>query len=255
MPDNQKPWKHYKELFEQRANRPLPPLEADLDYTRLPRSLARSLAIFQLGESGGGTVVSQARSSHLETTDDDYANALALFVAEENRHAGVLAICVRLLGGELIRENWTAKLFVFGRRLIGLRLKILVLLAAEVVGLCYYRLLASRLPPCNLRDWLLEIVADEASHLEFHCAFLRREVRGPLSRLMFRAAWWSLMMASELVVMIDHREAMRDLHIDRSEVRALWRTYRHMAVATVLDDASGTERAGSVDRISTAASQ
>ncbi|MEM8683640.1 MAG: hypothetical protein AAGF72_09430 [Pseudomonadota bacterium] len=235
MANRETPWKTYRQLFEQRAGRPLPRLEADLDYTQLPRSLARSLAIFQLGESGGGTVVAQARASTLDAVDDDYAAALAGFVAEENRHASVLAICVRLLGGELIRENWTAKLFVVGRRLLGLRLKVLVLLAAEVVGLCFYRLIAQRLPACRLRDWLLEIAADEASHLAFHCRFLRSQVRGPVSRWVFRVTWRLLMAVSELVVMFDHRRALRDLHIQRSDARALWRAYRETVEAQILD--------------------
>ncbi len=246
MPDNAKSWKHFRKLFEQRAARPLPPLEADLDYTQLPRSLARSLAVFQLGESGGGTVVSQAKASRLDVVDRDYTDALASFVAEENRHANMLAVCVRLLGGELEHNNWTAKLFVFGRRLIGLRMKILVLLAAEVVGLCYYRLIASRLPPCNLRSWLLEIIADEADHLEFHCAFLRSQVRGPLSKLIFQASWWLLMTASELVVLIDHRQALRELHIERSEVRQLWRSYRQTAACAVLSDSPDSKAGASV---------
>lgn len=245
------PWKHFKNLFEQRSDRPLPPLKADLDYTQLPRSLARSLAVFQLGESGGGTVVSQARESRIDAVDDDYVGALAHFVAEEHRHASMLAICVRLLGGELIRSNWTAKLFVFGRRLIGLRLKILVLLAAEVVGLCYYRLIASRLPPCNLRNWLLEIAADEASHLEFHSALLKSQVRGPVSRFAFRSLWWSLMTISEIVVLIDHRRALRDLYIDRSDVRAAWRSYRRIVVSAVLESSPDSENASSAAYVST----
>ncbi|MDJ0918284.1 MAG: ferritin-like domain-containing protein [Woeseiaceae bacterium] len=251
MPVNANLWKHFNRLFEQRSNRPLPPLDADLDYTQLPRSLARSLAVFQLGESGGGTVVSQARASRLDAVDDDYVCALAHFVAEEHRHASILAICVRLLGGELIRTNWTAKLFVLGRRLMGLRLKILVLLAAEVVGLCYYRLIASRLPPCNLRDWLLDIAADEASHLEFHCAFLRSQLRGPVSRFVFLSMWRSLMTVSEVVVLIDHRKALHDLYIDRSDVRAAWRSYRHAVESAVLRSSADFGRASSADCVGT----
>ena len=251
MTRNANQWKHFKNLFEQRSDRPLPPLEADLDYTQLPRSLARSLAVFQLGESGGGTVVSQARASRLDAVDDDYAGALAHFVAEEHRHASMLAICVRLLGGDLIRFNWTARLFVFGRRLIGLRLKILVLLAAEVVGLCYYRLIASRLPPCNLKNWLLEIAEDEASHLEFHCAFLKSQVRGPVSRFIFRAAWWSLMTVSELVVLLDHRNALRDMYIDRSDVRVAWRSYRQTVVSAVLESSPASDSASSAACVGT----
>ncbi len=135
MESNQSRWENWAKFFALRSNRELPALELDRDYSALPASLARSLAIFQLGESGGGMIVRQALHNKLSGLDEYYAAAMALFVEEEHRHANILAMCVRLLGGTLIRGNWTARLFVFGRRLIGLRLKVTVLLAAEVVGL------------------------------------------------------------------------------------------------------------------------
>ena len=147
-------WRRWRQLFAKRAHRKLPGLEAPETYSALPPSVAKSLAIFQLGESGGGTIISQVRQSSNKTIDSDYADALEMFVNEEHRHAEILAICVRNLGGELIRRNWTASLFVYSRRLIGLRLKIMVLLAAEVVGICYYHLLATRLPRTRLQTLL-----------------------------------------------------------------------------------------------------
>lgn len=106
-------WREWRELFESRRDRPLPtPDDASRRY-EFVASLARSLAIFQLGESGGGTIIQQARSSQLPQIDEHYAAAMALFVKEENRHAEILALCVATLGGVLIRSNWTARLFVF----------------------------------------------------------------------------------------------------------------------------------------------
>ena len=93
----------------------MPSLQSDIDYSDLPPSLARSLAIFQLGESGGGTIVGQAFCNQLPHLDEHYGTAMAYFVEEEHRHANILAMCVRLLGGRLIHSNWTAKLFVFAR--------------------------------------------------------------------------------------------------------------------------------------------
>ena len=161
---------------------------------------------------------------------------MAWFVAEEHRHANLLAMCVRLLGGELIRENWTAKLFVFGRRLIGLRLKVLVLLAAEVVGLVYYNLLARHLEPCNLRERLLEIVDDERSHLYFHCDFLRSQTEGRVRRWMFQITWRSVIAAAALVVAFDHRHAIRDLEIGFSTVFERWSNFAKLAEALVVSD-------------------
>ena len=219
-------WAHWRERFAARQDRPLPVLETDHDYRQLPRSVARSLAVFQLGESGGGTVVDQARDSQLPGVNADYAEAVRLFVAEEHRHADILGMCVRLTGGELLRQNWTARLFVRGRRLMGLRLKVLVLLAAEVVGIVFYRQIARRLPAGVLRRWLEELVDDERMHFDFHCAFLRSQVGGRLGQLVFVCAWRLLMVAAGVAVLSDHRRTLRDLYIDPREVWQAWSGYR-----------------------------
>ena len=109
-------WNHWKEFFAARRHRPgARLLQDEPQLADVPASVARSLAIFQLGESGGGTVVEQAGRSRLPFVDEDYAEAVALFVAEEHRHAELLACCVRVLRGRLIDRNWTARLFVFGQ--------------------------------------------------------------------------------------------------------------------------------------------
>ncbi|HSM30287.1 MAG TPA: ferritin-like domain-containing protein [Woeseiaceae bacterium] len=227
-------WARWKTFFAARQHRPGARLLADdKALAAVPASVARSLAIFQLGESGGGSVIDQARRSRLPSLDADYADAIALFVAEEHRHAELLACCVRALRGRLIEKNWTARLFVFGRRLIGLRLKILVLLAAEVVGICYYQLLAASLPDSELKAVLREIAVDEKAHLAFHCDFLRSQVRTNVQRRLFIIAWRALMLAAALVVAIDHRAALRDLAIPPGRVWRRWSACSRMAEARV----------------------
>ena len=229
-------WEEWVEDFEGRSDRGPPALEADLDHAGLPASLARSLAIFQLGESGGGTAVLQASRSRLPHIDRHYVDALRLFVAEEHRHADLLAICVRLLGGSSIDTNWTARLFVAGRRLIGLRLKVLVLLAAEVVGLVYYSLLASRLPECGMRRVLLEIVEDERSHLYFHCDFLRSQTGSGFKRHLFVVVWRTVVAAAALVVAFDHRHTIRDLDLGFRNVLGRWHSFAQLAEDLVVSD-------------------
>jgi hypothetical protein len=228
-------WSHWRTFFAARRHRPGVRLLADEpQLATVPASVARSLAIFQLGESGGGTVIEQARNSRLAAIDDDYAEAVALFVAEEHRHAELLACCVRALRGRLIERNWTARLFVVGRRLVGLRLKIMVLLAAEVVGICYYRLLAGGLPDSELKAVLREIAADENAHLRFHCDFLQTQVRSEVHRRVFIIVWRALMLAAALVVLIDHRVAMSDLGIPLQRVWKRWWVCSRKAEARVV---------------------
>lgn len=239
MNGNTVDWRSWRNFFAERRGRPLPELHDPQDYSGVPASLARSLAIFQLGESGGGTVVEQARSSRLRSADGYYAEALQLFVGEEHRHAEILAICVRNLGGSPIRRNWTADLFVFTRRLLGLRLKVLVLLVAEVVGICYYRLIAMQLPTGRLRSLLEQIVEDERSHLRFHCEFLRAETRGPWRRVVFAAVWRLAILSAVLVTLVDHRAALRDLGLPAGIAWRRWTACAELTERLVISRAAG----------------
>lgn len=252
MSSKQSTWETWAKFFVKRSNRDLPALEQDQDYSALPDSLASSLAIFQLGESGGGTIIKQSLHNNLDGIDEYYAGAMALFVEEEHRHANILAMCVRLLGGKLIRSNWTARLFVFARRLVGLRLKVVVLLAAEVVGICYYHLLAIQLPPSRLRSQLLEIVEDERSHLYFHCDFLRNQTRKRWQKRVFVAVWRVVMGCAAIVVAIDHRKAIRDLNIGLKRVLVRWKAYSDLAEALVVTDSSQNSAKHTIGDISAA---
>lgn len=241
MGKEQSTWERWAKFFLGRSDRELPALLQDREYEDLPASLAKSLAIFQLGESGGGTIIRQALQNRLNGVDEYYAAAMALFVEEEHRHANILAMCVRLLGGTLIRTNWTAQLFVFARRLIGLRLKVIVLLAAEVVGICYYHLLAMHLPDSRLRTQLLEIVEDERSHLYFHCEFLRSQAHTVWRKRLFVVIWRFVMFSAAVVVAIDHRRAVRDLDIGLRKVFERWMSYSHLAEVLVVSDSLKAE--------------
>ncbi|WP_096327941.1 hypothetical protein [Nannocystis exedens] len=184
--------------------------------------LVRSLAIFQVGESGEGRIVREVERSRLAGIDADYRAALKLFVKEEGRHARILAAMVRALGGSLRRTTWTDHLFVGGRRLLGLRLKLLVLLAAEVIGISFYGLLAERLQnDCPIGQALREICGDEEAHLEFHAAFFRGQTTSPWRRAVFSAAWFSVAAAACAVVLVDHRPTLRALAIEGAP-RRLW---------------------------------
>lgn len=233
-------WQEWRDLFASRSGRPLPDLDDRQDYSGVPPSVARSLAIFQLGESGGGTIVRQVHDSRIATAGGYYADAMQLFVAEEHRHAEILAICVRNLGGSLIRRNWTADLFVFARRLFGLRLKVLVLLTAEVVGICYYHLLATRLPPSRVRSLLAQLVEDERSHLVFHCQFLRAEARNGWRRFVFTIVWRLSIGAAAAVTLVDHRAALRDTGLPAGVVWRRWMTYSRLVERLVTGRDAGS---------------
>lgn len=214
-------WSSWRTYFEANARRPVPVIDGSGVAPAWAGPLARSLAIFQVGEGGEGRVAREIERVQLAGIDDDYRVALKLFVREEGRHAKILAAMVRALGGETRRAAWSDRLFVRGRRLLGLRLKLLVLLAAEVVGLGFYGLLAEKLGACLIGQALGEIAEDERRHLEFHCEFFRGQVRGPVARAAFVAAWAAVAGAACAVVLFDHRATLRALAVRGAGPRLL----------------------------------
>src|SRR5690606_41032393 len=105
-------WSCWRRHFEANAERPLPPIDATGVRASWRGPLARSLAIFQLGEAGEGRVAREIDKARLPGIDADYCASLKLFVREEGRHARILAGMVRALGGDLRRAAWTEHLFV-----------------------------------------------------------------------------------------------------------------------------------------------
>ncbi len=198
------PW---REHFEKNALRPLPSVGAPTLPVQKTVALARSLARFQLGESGEGRIAHEIDSVALPGVDADYRAALKLFVAEEGRHARILGQMVNGLGGRLLARSWTQGLFIVVRRLLGVRFKLLVLLAAEVIGIGFYGLLSDALPACEMSAALAQICADEEMHLKFHCQFLGAQ------RAVLQLAWWPLGAAAVLAVLWDHRRTLNTFEV------------------------------------------
>jgi hypothetical protein len=138
-----------------------------------------------------------------------------------------LARCLEALGAERPQRSGAERLFRFGRRLMGLRLKIMVLLAAEIVGVVFYEALAEGLGDGRISAALRHLVADEARHRRFHVAFLRQAFAWPLP-----AAWmWAAIgSAACMVVSYDHRRTFAALGISQRVI--LMRALRAIATTT-----------------------
>lgn len=205
------PWTPWLADFEASAQRPRPVVPGPPPGLRPDQqeTLARSLAVFQLGESGEGRIAREIDGCCLPGVDGVYRDALRLFVAEEGRHGRILADMVRALGGRLLRRTWTDALFTWSRRLMGVRLKLIVLLAAEVVGITFYGLLAERLAVSAFRAALDQICADETHHLAFHGVFFGMQAPDATSRAVFRFVWWGVAVSAVATVALDHRATLR----------------------------------------------
>ncbi|MCB1139468.1 MAG: ferritin-like domain-containing protein [Leptospiraceae bacterium] len=177
------------------------------------KHLLRSLAIFQLGETGEGRVVREITRSRLRPVDAAYRQSLALFVQEEGKHAQMLGSMIRSMGGSALAQNVTHGLFFLARRLMGLRLKIMVLLGAEIIGCECYGMLGRFLKDHSVGDGLLRIQKDERAHLGFHCHFFHLLGRNPMGRWLYLALYFPVSMAACLAVLLDQRKTFRSLGV------------------------------------------
>lgn len=138
--------------------------------------LAVSLGRFQLGESAGGKIHEEIASHRDPALDSPTRRAVQLYIEEEWRHSRELAMIVTALGGKLQSAHWTNGAFTACRRLLGLRTKMMTLAIAEVVGIVYYRELASGVGSRALAASLRRIADEESQHLDFQAAFFDRAV-------------------------------------------------------------------------------
>jgi len=207
-------WMPWLAHFQQSAARPLPCLPEVL--TDVPAALrpplARCLARFQLGESGGHRIIEQIENEPLEASSPEHRAALQLFVSEEARHAHILGQLVLGLGGRVLQRNWSHGAFKLGRNVFGLRTKLLVLDVAEVIGIVCYGLVAETLPAGPTRAALAQLAADEEHHLAFHSALFARQTRG---RWWILFLWWLVGLAACASVVIDHGPDLGALGVDR----------------------------------------
>lgn len=196
------------------------------------RSLAKSLAVFQLGETGtGGTLRRCAEKVRGDRAFEGYEQALQAFINEEHRHAGLLARMVRRLGGDLLERQWSNSTFRRVRKLINLEFQLQMFLTAELVAEVYYEVLRRRVPDGPLRQACARIVKDEVGHTAFHAAFFGALQRNwpSLGRLLWKEQFRLVHRMASAVVWWDHRACFRALGVKRAEFHRLsvraWRAW------------------------------
>ena len=137
------------------------------------RLVARSIQQFQLGEWARGRGLVRRASSHpILSTDLWFLPSLELFIAEEQRHSGILG---RFLDRERIprlSNHWLDSMFRRLRKLAGLEVCAMVLVTAEVLAVPFYQALRDATCSHLLRSICMRILRDEVGHLNYQALTL-----------------------------------------------------------------------------------
>lgn len=189
---------------------------------RVRQPLARSIAIFQLGESGGGTRLRRyARKIAPLEQYRGYMRAMDLFVAEEQGHAALLAQLLGHIGGARLQKQWTNSVFRTLRVLVNIEFNIQVLLTAELIAEVYFGNLYLRVDDPAVRLVSRKLLSDEMKHLVFQREFLaeRLATLSPAMQRLWRWQFRVVHLVTTWVVAWDHADCFRAIGLRPADFR------------------------------------
>ena len=201
--------------FRENVNKQLPiPWNAEVLLADAQRSiLIPSLQIWQLGESGSGSHLLAAARRHVaKHGDPDQVVALSLFIAEEQRHGGLLRQFLRCVGAECLERTWVDSVFRQLRYLLkNLEIWTTVVLTAEMLASIYYRAVLKSTSSLVLKAICRQLLKDERHHLQFQCERLAvmHKDRGYWGRQATYLMQRVLLAGTALAVWIGHGRVLR----------------------------------------------
>lgn len=223
------------EYFRANRERRLPvPWAAPADFSADElETVIASLRAWQLGESSDAVQLRAMAAQYARDTNDPaFAEAMELFVAEEQRHGAELGRVLDRAG--VPRKSWDFGDAVFrGFRHFLSRMEsfVTVVLMVEVLALVYYAAVRRATKCPALRAVCAQILRDEVPHIRFQCERLAQmhRRRGRVGRALTGAATRVLFAGVALAVWIGHRHALR---AGGFTFRSYWRrAHARMAVA------------------------
>jgi hypothetical protein len=172
------------------------------------RTIAPSIQQFQLGESSRGQrLLERGQRYGRAVNDPHFANALDLFIKEEQQHSRYLAGFMESQSIPLVPKHWMDTVFRKLRGLAGLELSLTVLVTAELIAVPYYRALRGATGSPILKMICTRILEDESSHLKFQASMLARvaSARSAIFQQALREVHLHFLLGTILVVWIEHR--------------------------------------------------
>lgn len=157
--------------------------ERDLDED-VKKLIFPSITAFERGECSEGIYLKAAAEKFSEQIRDPaYAEAMKLFIGEENTHSAYLAKYMRWHGVVKREKTPLNKIFQILRRSGGIRSEVTVLVTAEIIALSYYTALGNATDSKALKSICRQMLHDELPHVVFQSYTLSHFHSGVTGRL------------------------------------------------------------------------
>lgn len=184
--------------------------------------VTKSIQQFQLGEGSRGQRLLQRGRKYGRAVNDPYfADALDLFIKEEQQHSRYLDAFLESQSIPVVSRNWVDTIFRRLRGLAGLELSLTVLVTAEIIAVPYYRALRSATGSAILKMICTRILEDEANHLKFQASMLARVRAARLGLLQhaLSATHRLFLLGTLAVVWREHRAVLKAGNYDLQRFR------------------------------------
>jgi hypothetical protein len=198
-------------------------------------AIAASLRGWQLGETSDGSHLRAAAAGYCRKVGDaDFADAVELFIREEQRHGELLGRFLDLAGVGRTRSDWGDRLFRYARYCLrDMEAWTTPVVMVETLAVVYYNAIRRATRSAVLSAICSQILADEIPHLHFACerlASLYRR-RGRLGFRLTVLVQRLLFFFVVSLVWVGHRRALRAggyswrryWHSARDRMNACWR--------------------------------
>lgn len=176
-------------------------------------NILASLQAWQLGEtSDGAHLLAAAKKYAGRIGDDDYCEAVQLFIREEQKHGNNLGSYIDLIGEKRVQKDWGDTMF---RRIryynTSMELWTIAVITVESTAQIFYQSLKDATGCLLLQQICTDILIDEAAHIRFQLQRLQiiysgKTVMQRIARYQFYRFFY---FSTILVVWMAHRKAFK----------------------------------------------
>ncbi|MGN7990188.1 ferritin-like domain-containing protein [Pedobacter sp. 22226] len=133
------------------------------------QNILKSLQAWQLGETSEGTHLINASKKYAKAiNDEEYLDAVKLFIKEEQKHGNNLGKYLDLIGEKRIKKDWGDSLFRKIRYFnTNMELWTIAVITVESAAQVFYQALKDATNCALLKQICTDILIDEASHITF----------------------------------------------------------------------------------------
>lgn len=191
------------------------------------KSILKSLQAWQLGETSEGKNLIEAATKHAKQLhDENYTNAIKLFIKEEQKHGNNLGRYIDLIGEKRIKKDWGDSLFRKARGLnTHMEFWTIAVITVESTAQLFYQCLKDATNCKLLKQICTDILIDEAAHITFQTERLSLlfNVKNSFFRYFTYYFYTIFFYSTTLVVWLAHRKLFKAGNLDFA---SYWRKMR-----------------------------